>query len=65
MQNADLTEKSGTLENRKNLFSCIKVGKKILTLNKFYHYKTPIFLGDVDIEEVLVSTKFLLAKKNY
>ena len=45
-------------------------GKEILTFgdieiekNKFYRYKTPIFLGDVDIEKVLVSTRFLLVKK--
>ena len=31
MQNADLTEKSETLENIKNLFSYIKVGKEVLT----------------------------------
>ena len=30
MQNADLTEKSGTLENMKNLFSYVKMGKEIL-----------------------------------
>ena len=31
MQNADLTEKSGTLENMNNLFSYIRMGKEILT----------------------------------
>ena len=31
---------------------------------KFYHHKTPIFLGDADIETVLVSKKFFLGEKN-
>ena len=33
MQNAYLTEKSGTLLNLKNLFSDIKLGKEILTFD--------------------------------
>ena len=40
------------------------MGKEILTFgnigiekNKFYRHKTPIRLGDVDIEKVLVSSK--------
>ena len=44
--------------------------KEILTFgdsdiekNKFYHNKTPVFLKDVDIEKVLVSTRFPLVKK--
>ena len=48
------------------------MGKEILTLgdiyigkNKFYRYKTPIFLKDVDIEKVLVSNKIFLGEKNY
>ena len=62
MQNANLTEKSGTLYKIKNLFSYIKMGKEILTLrdievveNKFYHYK--ILKRVVDIKKVLVSHK--------
>ena len=50
MQNADLTEKSRTLQNIKDLFSYIKMGKVNLTFgdieiekNKFYHHKNPIF----------------------
>ena len=50
MQNADLTEKRGTLWNMKNLFPYMKIGKEILKFgdieiekNKFYRYKTPIF----------------------
>ena len=31
MRNANLTEKSGTLENIKNLLSYVKMGKEILT----------------------------------
>ena len=34
MQNADLTEKSGTLKSIKNLFSYIKMGKKRLGILK-------------------------------
>ena len=33
--------------------------------NKFYRYKTPIFLKDVDIEKVLVSNKISFGEKNY
>ena len=32
---------------------------------KIYHHKTPIFGGDVDIKEVLVSNKISFAEKNY
>ena len=31
MQKADLTKKSGTLQNINNLFSYVKMGKEILT----------------------------------
>ena len=48
------------------------MGKEILTFkdneiekNKFYHHKTPIFLGDVDIEKVLISNKIFFGEKNY
>ena len=48
------------------------MGKEILTFgnieiekNKFYHHKTPIFLGDIDIEKVLVSNKTSFGEKNY
>ena len=34
------------------MFGNIEINK-----NKFYHHKSPIFLGDVDIEKVLVSKK--------
>ena len=64
MQDADLTEKSGTLKKKKNLLSHMKMSKEILTFgdieiekSKFYRHKTPIFLKDVDIEKVLVSNK--------
>ena len=53
-----MTEKSETLENIKNLFSYIKVGKEVSTFgnteiekNNFCSHKTPIFLGDVDTEK--------------
>ena len=48
------------------------MGKEILTFgnieiekNKFYHHKTPTFLGDVDIKKVLVSKKISFSEKNY
>ena len=70
MQNVNLTEKSRTLYKIKNLFSYIKMGKKILTLgdievveNKFYHYKILHRLRVVDIEKVLVSHKTSFGEK--
>ena len=46
------------------------MSKEILTLenietekNKFYRHQTPIFLGDVDIEKVLVSNKISFGEK--
>ena len=48
------------------------MGKEILTFgsieieqNIFYRPKTPIFLGDVDIEKVLASNKISFGEKNY
>ena len=48
------------------------MGEGILTfgnieieINKFYHHKTPIFLGDVYIEKVLVSSKISFGNKSY
>ena len=45
------------------------MGKEILTFgnidikNKFYHHKTPIFLGNIDIEKVLVCNKISFGEK--
>ena len=46
------------------------MGKEILTFgdvdiekNQFYHYNSPIFLKNVDIEKVLDLKRFLLVKK--
>ena len=46
------------------------MGKEILTFsdieiekNKLYHYKSPIFLKDVDVKKVFVSSKISLVKK--
>ena len=71
MQNADSTEKNGTLLNINNLFSYIKMDTENLTFenteikkSKFYHHKTTIFWGDVDIEKVLVSNKICLILYN-
>ena len=47
------------------------MGKESLTFgsteiekDKFYHHKTSNFLGDVDVEEVLVSNKISFGKKS-
>ena len=48
------------------------MGKEIVTFgnieiekNKFYCHRTPIFLEDVDIEKVLISSKIYFGEKNY
>ena len=48
------------------------MGKEILTFgdieiekNEFYCHESPIFLKDVDIEKVLVSSKISSVEKNY
>ena len=48
------------------------MGKEILTFgcnenkkHKFYRYKCPIFLEDIDIKNVLVSHNISSGKKNY
>ena len=56
-------------KNIKKLFSNIKNGQDILTFgdieiieiekNKFYWYKIPTILGDVDINNFLVSNNIL------
>ena len=47
------------------------MGKVILTFgdieiekDKFYYYKTPIFLEDVNINNILVSNKIFSGEKN-
>ena len=42
------------------MFSDIEIEK-----NKFYCYKTPILLKDVDIEKILVSNKNSFGEKSY
>ena len=56
MENVDLTEKSGTLQNIRNSPSCIKMGKGTLTFdtieiekNKFYCDKTLILVREQKI----------------
>ena len=66
MQNADLTKKIRTLQNRK----IQKWAKKflrlvILKLKKNYRHKSPVPLRDVDIEKELVSNKIYLGEKSY
>ena len=48
------------------------MGKEILSFgdiehqkNKFYYYKSPVPLRDIDIEKVLVSNKISSGEKNY
>ena len=41
------------------------IGDNEIVKNKFYRHKTPILSRDADTEKVLVSTRFLLARKNY
>ena len=48
------------------------MGKEILMFdnieiekNKFSHYQAPIFVGDANIEKVLVSNKISFGEKNY
>ena len=42
------------------MFDDIEIEKNIC-----YHHKTPIILGNVDIEKVLVSSKISFGEKNY
>ena len=70
MQNINLTEKSGTLQNIKIYFH-IKNGQEILTFceieiekDKFYCSKSPVCLKNVDIN-VLVTKKICSGEKNY
>ena len=70
MQNADLTEKSGTLKSISFFFFIHKNGKETfedieIEKNGFYHHKTPIFLKDVDIQKVLISNKISFGETNY
>ena len=52
-------------KNISNLFSYMKMGKEILTFgnNEIEKDKTLIFLGEVDIEKLLVSNKISFDKK--
>ena len=54
----------------KTLLSHVKMGKEIITFcdienekQKFYRHKSPMFLEDLDIENVLVSNKISSGKK--
>ena len=53
-----------------NLLSHIRMGKEILRFDdieiqkdKFYQYKSPIFLEDVDIDKVLLCNKISFGEK--
>ena len=52
------------------VYRILKMGKEIIAFadteiekHKFHHYKSPIFLEDVDIDIVLVSKKTSYGKK--
>ena len=67
LQHADLTEKSGTLENINILFSRIKIIQEILSFrdieiekDKFCCYKSTVSLRDIDIDKLL---RFVLVRK--
>ena len=67
MQNADLTEKKHKIIKYKKIIFIYKSGQRNFNVNieikksKFYHH---IFLGDVDIEKVLVPNKISFGEKN-
>ena len=70
MQNTNLTKKTWNILKHKNLLSRIKIDKETLTFgnieiekNKFYCYKIPVPLSNVDIEKVLVSNKIFFSEK--
>ena len=69
MQNADLTEKSGTLTILTIISNIIEtlfnINKIEIVKKKFYRHKSPVPLKKVDIEKVLASNKiFFLVKKS-
>ena len=43
----------------------LSFGNTEIEKNKFYCHNTPVFFGDVDIENVLVSKKISFGEKNY
>ena len=64
-----MTEKKN-ITKHKSLLTHAKMGKEILTFgnieiekSKFYHYKSPVFLRDIDIEKVLVCNKISFTEK--
>ena len=64
--------KKQNIAKHKTLFSHIKIGEEILMFadakvenDKFYCYKSPIFIEDVDINNVLVSNKIAFGEKNF
>ena len=38
---------------------------KLKNIHKFYRYKNPIFLKDIDADNMLISSKISFSKKNY
>ena len=70
MGNADLIGKKWNIIKHWKCIFIYKNGKEILTFanieiekNWFYHHKTPLFCGDLDIEKVLVSNKIFFGEK--
>ena len=65
LKNAELTEESGTLyENMKMDKEIITFGDIEIGKHEFYRYKSPIFLEDVDINNILVSNKISSSEKS-
>ena len=63
MQNADLTEKRGTLQ--KKVENIIKFGKNEIQEQKFHQYKEPISIKNIDINKVTVFNKVSFGKKRF
>ena len=63
MQNADLTEKRGTLQ--KKVENIMKFGKNEIQEQKFHQYKEPISIKNIDINKIVVSNKIFCSKKRY
>ena len=80
MQNADLKEKSGTLQKKVEIKkkskinflkvyikmeNIIKFGKTEIQEQKFHQHKEPISIKNKDINKIVVSNKIFCSKKRY
>ena len=73
---ADVNEKKQKIINEKNYKKkfkpYIKVSKKFIKLDdteieeyEFHQYKSPISTNDIDINKIVVSSKFLFGKQDF